>query len=197
MNQPMNEMSQQSESHSTEPPQPPSYQQPSPQAPQARPVAYNDSRRKSPLLAAVLSFILPGVGQVYIGYYQRGFIHAIVFALAITLLTTDMGPATPLGAIFVAFFFLYNVVDAWRRASLYNYALDGGSEIQLPDDFQMPGFRGSVIGGASLVVVGAILLANTRFGMSLDWIEDWWPAAIIIFGGYLVFKAVQEKAAAE
>ncbi len=193
MNQPATDMPQEPQQYAAEaqPPQPP---QP---APAPRSVAYNDSRRKSPLLAAVLSFILPGVGQVYVGYYQRGFIHAIVFALTLTLLTNDMGPATPLGAIFLAFFFLYNVVDAWRRASLYNYALDGGSEIQLPDDFQLPGFRGSVIGGLSLVVVGAILLANTRFGVSLDWVEDWWPAAIIGFGGYLVFKAMQEKAGAD
>ena len=41
--------------------------------------------------------------------------------------------------------------------------------------------------------MGLILLANTRFGVSLDWIEDWWPVAIIAFGGYLAYRAVQEK----
>lgn len=170
--------------------------QPTP-APQAPPPparnTFSDSRRKSPFLACVLS-AMPGLGQVYVGYYQRGFIHLIVVATTISLLASDsLGPLIPLAAIFLAFFWLYNIVDAGRRAALYNLALDGGTNIDLPDDFEIAGLRGSVAGGASLVVIGLILLANTRFGVSLDWIEDWWPLAIVGFGGYLVYKAVQEK----
>ena len=56
------------------------------------------------------------------------------------------------------------------------------------------GSYGSIGGGLAMVAFGAILLANTRFDMSLAWVEDWWPAAIILFGAYLVFKAMQEKA---
>ncbi len=167
-------------------------------APQpVRAASPSDSRRKSPFLASVLS-AMPGVGQVYVGYYQRGFIHAIVFAVCVSILASDStGPLTPLFAIFMAFFWLYNVVDAGRRAALYNYALEGGTAMELPDDFQFAGLRGSVVGGAALVVVGSVLLANTRFGMSLEWIEYWWPAAIIGFGAYLVYRAVKEKADSE
>ena len=38
-----------------------------------------DPRSKSPALAAILS-MMPGLGQVYIGYYQRGFVHILVIA---------------------------------------------------------------------------------------------------------------------
>jgi len=38
-----------------------------------------DTRRKSPAIAAILS-MMPGLGQVYVGYYQRGFVHAVVVA---------------------------------------------------------------------------------------------------------------------
>ena len=141
---------------------------------------------------------MPGLGQVYVGYYQRGFVHLVVVATAITLLASgSLGPLVPLVGLFMAFFWLYNMVDAWRRAALYNYALEGGTEMELPDDLQVPAFRGTLTGGVTLMVVGLILLANTRFGMSLDWIEDWWPLAIVGFGGYLAFKAVQEKSDSE
>ena len=38
-----------------------------------------DQRRKSPTLAALLS-LMPGLGQVYVGYYQQGFIDIAVAA---------------------------------------------------------------------------------------------------------------------
>lgn len=167
-----------------------------PYVPPPAQTTYRDPRRKSPFLATVLSF-LPGVGQVYVGYYQRGFTHAIIFALLIGLMTFEVEPLMPLIAVLVAFFYVYNLVDAWRRASLYNYALEGGTEIDLPDDIRIPGFKGSVAGGAILVVLGIVLLSHTLFNVSLEWLEDWWPAAIIAFGAYLGYKALQERAAAE
>ena len=201
MNEPTAQMPQPPET--VRPAQPPyDYPQPAATAYAAAPAkgpsraaSVSDSRRKSPFLACVLS-AMPGLGQVYVGYYQRGFIHAIVAAVAITLLATgEMGPLIPLLGVSLAFFWLYNVVDAGRRAALYNYALDGGTPIELPDDFQFGSLRGSIAGGLTLVVIGLVLLANTRFDMSLAWIEDWWPAAIVAFGAYLVYRAIGEKTA--
>ena len=169
--------------------------QPAPPAPVLSP-AVNDPRRKKPFLASVLS-IMPGLGQVYVGYYRRGFINAIVVALLITMLSAGIHALTPMAAIFMAFFWLYNIVDAGRRASLFNQALAGGSEIELPEDFKAPGIGGSIAGGAALVVIGLVLLSNTLFGASLDWLENWWPVALVAFGGYLVYKAMQEKAAGD
>ena len=165
--------------------------QPAPTAQSLSP-AVNAPRRKKPFLATILS-IVPGLGQVYVGYYKRGFINAITVALLITFLTLEIVPLMPLAGIFLGFFWLYNLVDAGRRASLYNQALAGGAEIELPADFETPGFRGSLIGGAALVVLGLIMLSHTAFDASLAWLEDWWPLALIGFGAYLVVKAMQER----
>ncbi len=165
-----------------------------PQAPPA-PVLGRDPRSKSPALAAVLS-MMPGLGQVYVGYYQRGFVHLIVVAGIITLLVNVAVPQ-PLFPLFMAFFWLYNIIDAARRASLYNEALAGRSSIDLPEDFKMPGLQGSIAGGAVLMLVGFILLLNTRFGVSLDWVEEWWPAAPILFGAFLLYRAIQDRRALE
>jgi hypothetical protein len=155
-----------------------------------------DPRRKSPLFASALS-IMPGLGQVYVGYYQRGFIHAIVVSCLIAILTTELGPLTPLVALFLAFFWLYNIVDAGRRGMLFNEALAGRTGIELPQDFATPGLRGSIPGGLAVAVVGGVLLAHTRFGMPLDWVREWWPAALVFFGVYLVGRAIMDRSKGE
>jgi hypothetical protein len=160
----------------------------------ALPPTVADPRAKSSILACVLS-AMPGLGQVYVGYYQRGFAHAIIVACLITLLALDLGNLTPLAAIFMAFFWLYNIIDAGRRATLYNQALIGTENIDLPGDLKMPGFQGSIFGGMILIGVGFILLMHTQFGFSLTWIEDWWPVAPMLLGVYLMIKAIQERGA--
>ena len=55
-----------------------------PPQPTTRP---SDPRRKSPVLATILS-VMPGLGQVYVGYYKLGFIHMIVFGTTIAILNT-------------------------------------------------------------------------------------------------------------
>jgi TM2 domain-containing membrane protein YozV len=153
-----------------------------------------DPRTKSPALACVLS-AMPGLGQIYVGYYQRGFIHAIVVAILISMLNLNLEEATPLVALFMAFFWLYNIIDAGRRATLYNQVLAGSESIEMPSDFKMPRFRGSIFAGLVLIGIGFILLLHTRYGVSLEWIEEWWPVAPMLLGAYLVIKAIQDRLA--
>ncbi len=153
-----------------------------------------DPRRKSPILAGLLS-LMPGLGQVYIGYYLRGFVNIIVIGSIISLFAGDVVQrgGIPLFAMFMVFFWLYNIVDAARKASIVNLALDGVGTMDLPQDFPTPGLRGSIVAGALLIVVGSVFLANTLFGISLDWLEDWWPAAPILLGVYLLGRGLVER----
>lgn len=153
-----------------------------------------DPRRKSPILAAFLS-VLPGLGQVYVGYYQRGFAHililASVFAMAVNGVVRG---AEPLFVLFIIFFWFYNVIDAGRRAALYNYAMASGEAPSMPDTpLERPGLGGSLIGGILLIVAGGVLLSNTLFEVPLDWVERWWPMAPILFGAYLLVRWLQER----
>ena len=180
------------------PAQAPAYGQP-PRMP-AAPVQ-RDPRAKSPVAACVLSAV-PGLGQIYVGYYLRGFIHAAVVALLFSLLVSTGASDTsdflllPLLLIFMIFFWLDNIIDAGRRAMLYNEALAGNREIELPEDLKMPGIGGSIFGGVVLVAVGAMLLAHTKFDVPLDWVADWWPALGILAGLYLLVKGIHERLAA-
>ena len=154
-----------------------------------------DPRRKSPQGAATLS-LLPGLGQVYVGYYKRGFLNILIAGSVFSVLQATSGsapPYMPLGIFFLIFFELYNMIDAYRRAVLYNLSLDGIEQITMPDDISDSSINGSFLGGGALVLFGLIALTNTAFGFSLEWLEQWWPVIPMGFGGYLVYKAYLES----
>jgi hypothetical protein len=158
------------------------------------------TRRKSPVLAAILS-LLPGLGQVYVGYYMRGFIHIIVVASTITILANGARHGdiertleiAPLLGLFLAFFWIYNMIDAWRIGTFYNEALLGARAGDLKKEMTLPGGGGSLAGGIILLGVGLLLLLNTMFDMPLYWIREWWPLAPIGFGIYLIVQSVKER----
>ncbi len=151
-----------------------------------------ESRYKSPALATILS-LMPGLGQIYVGYYQQGFINVLVVASLITLLARGETPLTPLLAMFLAFFWLYNLVDATRKATFYNQALAGLGPADLPAGFQAPSSRGALFGGILMIVAGTLAFAHLQYGMSLEWLERWWPIALVLTGAYLIYQSWAAK----
>ncbi len=152
-----------------------------------------DPRFKSPALTGVLS-IMPGLGHVYLGYTQRGFVHMIIYAATIAILASgNARHMEPLFGMFLGFFWFYNMIDAVRRASLINQALLGMGPAPAPMEIQLPKSGGSIFGGVILIAVGIIFLGRTRFDMNLDWLADWWPGILVLFGGYLVWKAIRTR----
>lgn len=146
--------------------------------------------RKSPALATVLS-LMPGLGQIYVGYYQQGFIYLLTAATTIAILESGGGGkgGEPFFGLFLSFFWIFNMIDANRRAQHYNLVLQGLSDQEVPEDFQGPGAKGSVAGGVLLIAVGTLLFLDVKFGVSLQWLEDWWPLALVGFGIWLVLKS--------
>lgn len=178
------------------PPQPGTM--PPPYPPVAPPPSWDPrltSRRRNPAVAGLLSFLMPGLGQVYLGYYQRGFVHAGVFALLVASLASGAARGMePLFGISLAFFYLYNVIDSVRRASLLNQALAGYTQVPLPEDFKLPEGRSSLMAGALVTALGLILFANSRFDFNLDWLADYWPVFVILIGLNMVYRAWKARA---
>lgn len=161
--------------------------------PGARPDYYRDPRYKSPLFTAFLS-LMPGVGQVFLGYTQLGFVHGVTAATLICLMSTNtLGVLEPLVGVFMVFFWLYNLVDAYRRAVLLNEAITRMETPQLPDGLQAASFQGRVAAGGILMVAGTLTLLNLRFGISMDWLGRWWPAGLVLLGLYLVIRALKDR----
>jgi hypothetical protein len=150
-------------------------------------------RRKSVFLAGVLSF-LPGLGQVYLGYYRRGFLHIAVTCGVITLLSGGEHTIfAPFLGIFLGFFWLYNIIDATRMASLYNSILAGHGPEDLRRELVLTGNKGSIAGGIGLILAGGLFFLNTMFHVSLDWLRDWWPLIPVGLGVYLLYRGIQDR----
>ncbi|HJO03998.1 MAG TPA: hypothetical protein QGG47_08485 [Acidobacteriota bacterium] len=160
-------------------------------APSFEPRQLFDPRQKSPRLAAILS-VAPGLGQVYVGYYTRGFLLGGVFLMLLMVANNAPYSLEPIPGMATFFFWLFNVIDAGRLAALYNHAASGTELIQMPENFQMPSTGGSIVGGAILVLFGVVALSNTLLGLSLDWIESWWPVFPLAVGAYLLAKGIQD-----
>lgn len=169
---------------------------PQPDAPAMTPrTYYRDPRLKSPVLAAMLS-LMPGLGQVYLGFNRLGFVHASSAAVLVALLSSNrLGALEPMVGLFLAFFWLYNVVDAHRRALLLNEALLSLERAELPDGLGDLPFGGRLALGIGLIVVGALSFLSIHFGISFAWLMGWWPLVFVAFGLYLVVRAVKDRAA--
>lgn len=148
-----------------------------------------DPRRKSPFLAALLS-VVPGLGNIYIGHYMRGFTITGAMAVIVLFAAESREPIAPIFGMGAFFVWLFNIIDAGRMAALYNHAMAGREVMDLPEDFKFPKMGGSIVGGALLLLVGLIAISNTMFGISLDWIETWWPILPIALGGYLFYRGI-------
>ncbi len=159
-----------------------------------RPTESFNPRHKSPALTSVLS-LAPGLGQIYLGYYLRGFAHLAVVAITISVLAGGDIPGFmyPLLGIFLPFFWLYNIIDAGRRAAYYNMVIDGSDPEGLQPEFDMPQRGGSMAGGLALIIGGLLLLIHLQFGFSLQWLETWWPIIPVFAGIYLFMKGLWER----
>jgi TM2 domain-containing membrane protein YozV len=151
-------------------------------------------RRKSAGLAAVLS-IFPGLGQVYVGVIRRGFLYAGIFAGLTVLLSSGAASGIePAVGLMLAFFYLYNMIDAARMANLFNDTADGATLEDLRRDFLAGmGQRGSIAGGIALLAGGVLFLLHTWFEVSLEWLRDWWPLLPIGFGVWLLWAGIRDR----
>ena len=137
--------------------------------------------KKSPTLAGVLS-LMPGLGQVYVGYYTAGFINALIFAGTIALLNSgNLHRSEPFFGVFIGFFYLFNVIDAVRRANQYNTFQTGELERPAPTDSPL-------VGGVVLLLVGLLFTLKISFGLELEFLNQVWPLALVLGGIYLLFK---------
>jgi hypothetical protein len=167
---------------------------PPPNPPQPRAPYAPDRGKKSQFLAGLLS-VFPGVGNIYVGFYTRGFVQVAVFIFCIVALSGggNGGGIDVLFGLFMAFWWFFSLIDAVRCAGVYNQALLGGAGLpEMPANLSIP-TEGSKTWGLVLMVVGVVFFLNTKFDFSMDWLEEWWPMFLVGFGAWLYWKARQNE----
>lgn len=143
-------------------------------------------RRKNPKLAAVLS-LFPGLGNIYNGLYLRGF---TFFAIFMGLI--GMADHEEVFVVAVLFFALFNIIDAYRQASLINYGY--AQDLGILDMPEVPkAGQGGIIAGVVLTLIGLVALLERFFSLDLEFLFDLWPAVLMLIGLWLVVSSVRER----
>jgi hypothetical protein len=90
-------------------------------------------------------------------------------------------------ALMIPFIHLYNMVDAWRSASLINRRAAGGARIADEDDSESPAW------GATLMLLGFVLLLRNLGWIDFAALTRYWPLVLIAAGGALLYGSLQRK----
>lgn len=143
----------------------------------------------SPGLAFALGLIVPGVGAIYNGQYAKGLVHAIIWGLLLSILSSGAsGGLTPLFVILIVVWVFYMGIEAYQTA-LRRRAGQPVDEFSSLIDLHA---RGSSFpaGAVLLIVVGVLLLLDTTDVIRLDRIMRYWPVLLILLGVYLLYGRV-------
>jgi TM2 domain-containing membrane protein YozV len=135
---------------------------------------------KSAVLALVLS-LFPGIGQIYNGQPAKALVFFFAWAGSIYL-TSE---ASPFFAFLIAFTYFYNLVDAWRSASVINARYARGSGFVEEDTTESPAW------GAALIGVGALLLFNNLGWLRLAALQRYWPLVLIAAGAAFLYGSMR------
>ena len=153
-----------------------------PPLPPARPAA---GALKSPGLAFILSLLFPGIGQVYNGQPAK----ALGFFFAFVSTIYAVAEINPLPfALFIPFVYLYNLVDAWRTATLLNTR--GTADAAEDEVAESPAW------GGGLILLGALFLFHNLGWLDLSRLSRFWPALLIVVGAVILYRSVQKGKAA-
>lgn len=148
----------------------------------------------SPFVAALLSFICPGLGAAYNGQTTKALIHFAVFVGLIQMAILTGG--TPLFVFGFLGMLLYSAVDAWKTAKLIRAGVTNtGAE-----DFIVQRFSGNPkLWGIVLTVLGASFFLQAFFKNDelRRLMKGVLPVLLIVFGLYLlrsyIFKTKEAK----
>jgi hypothetical protein len=148
---------------------------------QGVPVGTIAPQRASNTSVAFMLGLVPGLGAVYNGEYNKALIHIVIFASMIVGLNSDIGDgATTALAFLLAGFVFYMAFDAMRTAKARSY---GQTQIDPLENWS----RERPIGPIILIGLGALFLLNNFSWFSFYRVQRLWPL-VLIGAGVLMFR---------
>ena len=147
-----------------------------PPAPRIAPAYQGSAHKRSPALAAFLSFF-PGFGHLYNGEIGKALAFFSAFATCIFVLAESNGGV--FFGLLIPFIVFYNMIDAYRSAERINLqSLSGVSPADEPASNHLWGW--------SLVVMGGLLLLHNLGLFRFEWVARLWPLLMIGAGVVLL-----------
>ena len=144
----------------------------------------------NPTVAGILAGFFPfGVGAVYCSQYAKGLAHLLIFGLLI-FASDHAGNLDFVFGIGIAFFYVYQIIDAVRTARALQEGQPPPDPFGLAQVFSM-GEKGESknipVVAVILIGLGVLFLLHTmnifEFG-----IDRFWPLILIFLGGWMFAK---------
>jgi hypothetical protein len=146
-------------------------------------------RNSSPLLATLLSFIVPGLGAAYNGQTSKAIVHFAIFASFFQMaIVTDGLPFFVLGFIAT---WCFAAIDACRTAQMLRSGLAPNAE---EDVIARRLYGNPVAWSVTLLVLGTIFLLHTVFGLQLP-VKQFLPVLLVVLGTYMLVDFLRRKSA--
>ncbi len=146
----------------------------------------------SPGLAGVLAVFFPfGIGQVYNRQYSKGLAHMLIFALLIWALSTSGDTLGPFLGITLAFFIVYQIIDAVRSARAIQQGQPAPDPLGIGKLFATREgeakwtMAGAPIGAIVLIGLGVLFLLHNVGIFGFFHIGRFWPLALIALGVWI------------
>jgi hypothetical protein len=143
----------------------------------------------NPVVAGILGAIPFGVGAVYNGQYAKGLAHLFIFVMLIYGANYG-GKWDFVFGIGIAFFVIYQIVDAVRTAKALQVGQPAPDPLGLGQAFSM-GEKfdsGKVpVGAVVLIGLGVLFLLHTMGVMEYGF-ERYWPLILIFLGGWMFYR---------
>jgi hypothetical protein len=148
------------------------------------------SPNPNPAVAGILAGFFPfGVGAVYCSQYAKGLAHLLIFGMLI-FGVDHAGSWDFLFGFAIAFFYVYQIIDAVRTAHALQAGQPAPDPLGLGQTFSM-GEKfdsGNVpVGAVVLIGLGVLFLLHTM-GMMEYGFDRFWPLLLIFFGGWLFYR---------
>ncbi len=144
----------------------------------------------NPAVAGILAGFFPfGVGAVYCSQYAKGLAHLLIFALLI-FGVDHSGNWDWVFGIGIAFFYVYQIIDAVRTAKALQLGQPAPDPLGLGQTFSM-GDRIEAnkvpVGAVVLIGLGVLFLLHTM-GVWEFGFERFWPLIIVFLGVWMFYR---------
>lgn len=162
------------------------YEQPPPGFSPVTPV------QTSPGLAFLLGLI-PGVGAIYNGQYIKGLIHAVIFGLLISLISsTENSSGQPLLVMMLVGFVFYMPFEAYHTAKKRQMGIRVDEWSSLLTQNRYTGR--APVGPIVLILIGVVFLLDSLHLVEFREIGRFWPVILIVVGAYMLYSRVSGHA---
>jgi hypothetical protein len=144
----------------------------------------------NPAVAGILAGFFPfGVGAVYCSQYAKGLGQLLIFALLI-FGAVHAGSWGWLFGISIAFFYVYQIIDAVRTAHALQAGQPAPDPMGLGQTFSMgEKFDSSKVpvGAVILIGLGVLFLLHTM-GIMERGFDRFWPLILVVLGGWMFYR---------